>query len=115
MISFDLKEGRMSEYQSFLKSDEARKMFDKLEKATGFKYVQTYFSIIPTFGDYDCYEIWEFPDLAAFDKARETNAFEELFRRTYDMTDTTAAARGKSVLLRTATDVKIIYEPPTKP
>ena len=90
-------------------------MFDKLEKATGFRYLQTYFSIIPAFGDYDCYELWEFPDSAAFDKVRETNAFEEITRRTYDMTDNTAAARGKSILLRTARDVKIIYEPPPKP
>jgi hypothetical protein len=114
MLCFDLKEGRTSEYKNFVNSDEARKMFDKIEKATGFRYVETYFSIIPSSADYDCYELWEFPNLAAFDKARETNAFEEIVRRTYDMTDQTAAARGKQIVLRTARDVKIIYEPPKR-
>jgi len=43
MTCFNLKEGRVSEYKNFVNSNEAREMFDKLEKATGFRYVETYF------------------------------------------------------------------------
>lgn len=110
VISFNLKPGKTMEYKNFVNSDEARRIHDEIEKKTVVKYANTYFGIIPSPGDFDVHDVWELPNLAAFDKARETNALEEELRRTYDMIDWTKPV--KHMLLRTAKEVKIIYEPP---
>jgi hypothetical protein len=114
MDCFKLKQGKSTAYKDFVTSDEARHFFDKIEKATGFKYLNTYFCIIPAVDpDYDVYEMWEFPNMAAYDKARESDVFKEYATRVGDMLDFDKPA--KVLTLRTARDVKIIYEPPPKP
>lgn len=113
MVCFSLRQGKTTTYKNFVNSDEARKIFDKMEKATGFKYLETYFCIIPAADpDYDVYEMWEFPNMAAYDMARETNAFSEFLEKVHEIINWDKPV--KILTLRTARDVKIIYEPPPK-
>jgi len=113
MDFFKLKVGKATAYKNYVASGKARELCDKVEKETGFKYLATYFPIIPASDpDYDVYEMWEFPNMAAYDKARDSNAFTELLKAASDFVDWDKPI--KVVTLRTASDVKIPYEPPPK-
>ncbi|MDA4128192.1 MAG: hypothetical protein OK422_01810 [Thaumarchaeota archaeon] len=114
MIGYNIREGRVAQYQKFLGSREFKKMCEKIFEQTGVKFVQCYFSIIPSSseqGDFDAYDMWEVPNHAALDKVRKTNAFGEMIEKTYLMTEPRPL---KWVTLRTARDVKIMYEPKPK-
>jgi hypothetical protein len=111
MISYNIREGQLQEYRKFLSSSEFSAICKNIKKQSGFKWIETYFQIIPSAhgeGDFDVYAVWEFPNMAAWDKARESNAFAELLERSYNMIEPRPT---KFTLLRTARDVKIIYEP----
>ena len=114
MVCFSLRRGKTAAYKNFVISDEARQLFDKIEKATGFKYLNTYFCTIPAADpDHDVYEMWEFPNMAAYDKLRESDVFGVFLERIGDMLNFDKPV--KIVTLQTARDVKIIYEPPPRP
>jgi hypothetical protein len=111
MISYNLREGKMTEYQNFIRSSEFRQMCEDVEKKSGFKFIDTYFEVLPSAhgeGDFDAYDMWSFPNMAAFDRAREVNAFGTMVERTWNMVEPRPT---KMTLLRTASDVMIVYEP----
>jgi hypothetical protein len=113
LIAYNVRVGKLGEYREFLNSSEFGNIRRKIEEESGFKFVETYFQIIPSAhgeGDFDAYDMWEFPNMAAFDKAREVNAFREMVERTYNMVE---PRPSKMTLLRTARDVKVIFEPKT--
>ncbi len=114
MSGYNIREGKAKAYQAFLKSRAFKKVCAEFEAETGIKYVETYGTIIPSSteeGDYDAYDFWELPNHAALDKIRNSAAAAKLAEVSYKF----AAPRpGKSVLLRKASDVKIIYEPEKK-
>ena len=57
------------------------------------------------------YQIWELPNHAAMDKMRKSAAISKLFEASYGFTE---SKPSKSVLLRKASDVKILFEPEKK-
>lgn len=109
-ISYYLRPGNAIEYQRWLNSEEARQLFERYEKETGWKYLNTYFPILGL-GDYDCEDWYVVPDWASVDKMRESKAFEQLNLKTWDFIDQTRPQRSR--VMRTARDV-IITEPPKK-
>ena len=114
MMSYNIREGKMEEFQKFLASEGAHKMFLDVEKKTGIKYDGTYFRIVPFargHGDYDCQDWWEMPNHAALDKVRETNAFADLLRATYAMTEPNP---NDSSYWRKAEETKVMWEPKAK-
>jgi hypothetical protein len=96
VTSYYLRPGKATEYQKWLTSDEAKRLFDQFERETGFKYVNTYMPILG-FGDYDAEEWFAAPDWAAFDKSRESKAFDELVLKTWDMVDQTRTAKARAM------------------
>lgn len=102
---------KVAEYQKWLNSNEARRLYKQLEKETGIKYLNTYFTILGL-GDYDC-EDWSIaPDWSSLDKIRGSKASDEMTKATWHMMDMT---RGfKSRVLRTFRDVEVV-KPPPKP
>ena len=59
MVGYNLKEGKASTFKSWLDSKAAENIFKQMEKDCGFKFINTYFTILPsstTGGDYDCYD-----------------------------------------------------------
>lgn len=106
--------GQLSKLQKLLGSKEFRKIRGDIEKQCGVKYIETYFSVLPssnTAGDYDACEMWEAPNHAALDKVRKANALATLAEKTYGLTEPRPT---KWVTLRAARDVKIIYKPKPK-
>jgi len=106
--SYFINQEKASEYQKWLKSDRAKELFAELEKETGIKYLNTYFTILG-FGDYDCEDWGIAPDFSALDKLRTSKANEKLMAETWDFGDMTRPF--KSRIMRTAEDV-LVFEPP---
>jgi hypothetical protein len=110
MTGYNLREGKAKEYQKLLASPAFKKAIADAEKATGFKYVATYSSVIPNSAeanDYDCYEFWELPNRGALDKLRGREVA-KLLEMTYPFTEPRPT---KSILLRKVRDTTIIWEP----
>jgi hypothetical protein len=114
MSGYNIREGRVREYQAFINSKAFKKVCAEVEKETGMKYLETYGTIIPSSGeqgDYDAYDMWELPNHAALDKIRNSPSSAKLSEVSYKYTEPRPV---KSVMLRRMSDVKIIYEPPPK-
>jgi hypothetical protein len=110
VTGYNLREGKAEEYQKFLASAAFKKVVADVEKQTGMKYVETYSSVIPNSmqaDDYDCYDFWEMPNRAAIDKVWGP-AVAKLAEMTYKFTE---PRPSKSMLLRKASDTRIIWEP----
>ncbi len=107
VVNYDVKPDRHGDYQKWLNSNDARALFGQFEKETGAKYLNTYFPILG-FGEYSCEDWFEVPNWAAVDKFRESKAFDEFVKKTWDLIDQTKA--GKTRVMRTATDVRV-YQP----
>jgi hypothetical protein len=111
MSGYNIREGKYKAYKSFLNSKAFKRIWAEVEEETGVRYVETYFTIIPSSheaGDYEVYQIWELPDHAAMDKMRRSAAVSKLFEASHGFAE---SKPSKSVLLRKASDVKILFEP----
>ncbi len=111
MVGYNIREGKIEALKKWLGSEEAKEIFRKIEKQSEFRYLNTYFTIIPSSseqGDFDAYDWWEFPNFAALDHARAVNAWGPYVEKTYNMTEPRPT---KFVLMRTREDVQVIYEP----
>ncbi len=114
MSGFNIREEKHKEYKSFLNSKRFRKVCAEIEKETGMKHLETYFTIIPSSseeGDYDAYDFWELPNHAAMDKLRNSAALARLAEASYEFTE---PRPSKSVVLRKASDTKVVFEPKKK-
>jgi hypothetical protein len=105
-----IKAEKMGEYQKWLLSDETKGLFKSFEKETGFKYLETYFTVLGFGGDYveDWYEV---PNWAALDKVRLSKVMQEMSDETWDFMD--ASRPVSSAMYRTARDVQV-FAPPKK-
>ena len=110
VTTYYIAQEKASEYQKWLKSDRAKELFAEFEKETGFKHLNTYFTILG-FGDYDCEDWSVAPDWSSFDKIRSSKANEKLMAEAWEFGDPTRPM--KSRIMRTAEDV-LITEPPKK-
>lgn len=111
MTGYNIREGKAKALKTYLNSKSFKKLCTELEKETGMKYVQTYFTIIPSSreaGDYDGYDLWELPNHAALDRIRKSEAIQRMVEGSYEFIE---PKPSKSVILRSASDVRIIYEP----
>jgi hypothetical protein len=116
MFGYNIREGRVRDYQAFLKSKAFKKVWADIEKETGMKYLQTYGTIIPSpggneIGDFDAYDFWELPNHSALDKMRKSTAVDKYAEMIYKYTEWRP---NKSVLLRTMNDVQVMWEPEKK-
>jgi hypothetical protein len=106
-----VKGDKMAEYQKWLVSDDAKDLFKRVEKETGWRYLNTYFPILG-FGD-DAVEDWcEVPNWASLDKSRTSKALVEWSDKTWDFIDMARAASAS--VYRTAADVMIATPPKKK-
>jgi len=110
-ISYYMAPGKGTEYQKWLTSDEAKKIFAQFEKETGFKYLNTYMALMG-FGDYDIEDWFVASDWSAFDKTRSSKAFDELTVKTWDLCDQNRPM--KSRVMRTVQEVRISEKPAKK-
>jgi len=114
MIGYNVREGKNKAYKAFLNSRGFRKLCAGVEAETGIKYVVTYFTILPSSleaGDYDAYDFWELPNHAAMDKIRKSETMARLAEASFGFIE---SKPSKSVILRKASDVKIMFEPQKK-
>jgi len=107
VASYDVKADKQGDYQKWLNSAEAKSLFELFEKETGARYLNTYVPILG-FGDYSCEDWFEVPNWAAIDKFRESRAFDDFVKKTWDLIDQTRA--NKTRVMRTVRDVKV-YQP----
>ena len=106
-----VKGDKLVEYQKWLLSDDAKSLFNKLEKESGWKYLNTYFPILG-FGD-DAVEEWfEVANWAALDKTRTSKTMIEWSDKTWDFIDMTRFI--SSSVYRTAADVQVTSPPKKK-
>lgn len=114
MTGYNLREGKSRAYKTFLNSRAFKKLCAQVESETSMKYVVTYFTILPSSleaGDYDAYDFWELPNHAAMDRIRKSDAAAKLAEASYGFIE---SKPSKSVILRKASDVKIMFEPQKK-
>jgi len=111
VTSYYLVPGKVTEYQNWLKSDRAKKLFAQLEKETGHKYLNTYMPILGL-GDYDCEDWCIAPDWSAFDKMRASKAFDDINIETWDFVDQTRPMKTRimRVIQETKTSEKPVKE-----
>jgi len=102
--SYFLKPGKAGDYKDWLNSKEAKSITKSIEKETGFKYLNTYFSILGL-GEYDAEDWMEAPDWASADKIRGSNGWMNWAEKTWDLVD--QSKPFKSRVMRTASDVKV--------
>ncbi|HYB06903.1 MAG TPA: hypothetical protein VEB87_01970 [Nitrososphaerales archaeon] len=110
MMGYNVREGMGEEYQKFLASKAFKKVCADIEKESGMKYIETYGTVLPGSNDpgsYDCYDFWELPNRAALDKVGGPAAA-KLAEMSYKFVE---PRPSKSVLVRKASDVRIIWEP----
>ncbi|HXW95630.1 MAG TPA: hypothetical protein VEJ19_07985 [Nitrososphaerales archaeon] len=111
MSGYNIREGMVKKYQTFLKSKTFKKLSADFEKETGIKYLATYGTILPSSleeGDYMAYDLMEMPNHAALDKIRNSKTGDKLWELSYKYVEPTPV---KSVLLRLMNEVKVGYEP----
>jgi hypothetical protein len=107
--SFFLKENKAPEFQKWLLSKDAKDIFAKIQEEVGFKYLETYFTILGI-GDYDCEDWWEVENWAVFDKLRGSKAVDALFAIYFEHDFIDNSRTGQNRMLRTSGDVEI-YDP----
>lgn len=109
--SYYLKTDKAAAYQQWLLSPEAKALMVDVERETGMRYVQTYWTVLG-FGDYDCEDWWELPHWAAMDGMRTSRAVDRLFLRYWELgfADTSRSARQR--VLRTTEDIRTWRPPP---
>jgi hypothetical protein len=109
MINYNLKEGKMKEFQMFVKKSE-KKIREHAPK--GWKFLGIYYYVLG-FGPYHAAELWEISDYANLDAFRNHNdpTWLELLEKSMEFTTTEPAPAW---LLREAGDTKIT-EPKKKP
>jgi len=111
MSGYNVREGKHNEFRNWLNSKSFKQLCAEVEKETGMRYVETYFRILPSsrgVEDYDAYDFWELPNHAAMDKIRNSQATARLAETSYEFTEPKPSL---SIVLRTARDVKIMFEP----
>ncbi|HJX24003.1 MAG TPA: hypothetical protein VJ574_06360 [Candidatus Bathyarchaeia archaeon] len=105
-----IKAEKMAEYQKWLLSNEAKLLYKRLEKETGWKYLETYFTVLGFGGDY-VEDWWEIPNWASLDKSMMSKVNQEMSDATWDFPD---YSRGySSAMYRAARDVQV-FAPPKK-
>jgi len=109
--AYYINQNKVAEYQKWLKSDRAKKLYAELEKETGFKYLNTYFPILG-FGEYDCEDWYVAPNWSSFDKMRTSKANNKIMEETWDFVDLNRPTMSSKVM-RAAEDV-MVYLPPKK-
>lgn len=110
VTSYQLKEHKEAAYQKWLLSDEPRQLYTEVEKETGMRFIEVYWSILG-FGEYHCEEWWEVPNWAALDAMRTSEAVGQVWGR-YAELDFFDGTRGQQTrMLRTTADVQV-FEPP---
>lgn len=107
MSGVNFREGKATAYQAFLKSKAFKKLSAQVEAETGARFIETYGTIFPSSieeGDYDAYEFWELPNLAALDKVKSAAVAKlgEALSKFFDPRPV------KIVFLRKFGDVKIL-------
>jgi len=116
MMGYNIKEGRVKDYQAFLKSKAFKAVCAGIEKETGIKYMESYGVVIPSTGgnqqgDYDAYDFWELPNHAALDKLRKSPSSDKYAEMVYKYQEWRPS---KSIVLRRLSDVQIMFEPEKK-
>jgi hypothetical protein len=114
MSGFNIREGQHTAYKKYLNSKSFKSLCREVESETRIKYMTTYFTIIPSSlepTDYEAYSFWELPNHAAMDKIRNSEAMGKLAETSYEFVE---PRPSKSVVLRNASDVKIMFDPQTK-
>jgi hypothetical protein len=104
--SYNLKEKKALEYQKWLMSDDAKKLFADVEKGSGWRYMGTFWAIMG-FGDFDCEDWWEVPDWSAFDTLRVSEAGDRLAERFSELDFGDSSRPSSTRMLRTTSDVRI--------
>lgn len=104
--SYNLKDKKATDYQEWLQSDEAKKLFADFEGETGWRYFETFWAIMG-FGEYDVEDWWEIPDWSAFDKSRTSKASDRLVARYNELDFLDSSKPSSSRMVRTNSDVKI--------
>jgi hypothetical protein len=79
---YELQSGKGSEYQDWIASTDNRKYWDEIEKETGVKYTNTYFTIF-ALGDSECETWWSMPDWASIGKLRSCRSFQEWIEKVH--------------------------------
>ena len=110
--SYFLKEDKAAVYQQWLLSPEAKALMADVQRETGMRYVDTYWTVLG-FGDFDCEDWWELPNWAAIDVMREAQSVERLFMRTWELGYFDPSRSARQRVLRTTEDIKT-WSPPDK-
>ena len=113
VTSYYLKQEKASAYQKWLLSPEAKGLMSDIERETGIKFIDTYWTVLG-FGDFDCEDWWEVPNWAAMDAIRESKAVEKYFLRTWELEFADTSRNSRQRMLRTTADI-ITLSPPKKP
>jgi hypothetical protein len=109
MQNYNIKEGRMKEYQKFVKENE-KAIQEHAPK--GWKFQGVYFYVLG-FGLYHAAELWEISDYADFDAFR--NHYDPTWLKLMEQgTEFTTTEPTPAWLLRQVADTKIT-EPKKKP
>jgi hypothetical protein len=114
MFALNIRQGMEDELFAFLRSRAYKKVCLDLEKEMGLKYLETYVSTLASnaeSGDYDVYRLWEMPNYAALDKARDSPAWGRL----NEMVSKYFEPRPeKKVFLRKVSELKLTPAPKKK-
>jgi len=103
MQSFNLKEGRVKEFQAWIKKNEG---LVQKHAPPGWKYRGTYAYVLG-FGRYEAAQMWECDRYGDFDALREHDD-ETWIRLNEEAMDFGAPEPGEAVLLREIGDTRII-------
>ncbi len=104
--SYNLKENKASEYQKWLLSDEAKKLFADFEEETGWHYVETFWAIMG-FGENAVEDWWEIPDWEALDKMRTSEAADKMIKRFNELDFSDPSQPSSTRMLRSTSDVRV--------
>jgi len=104
VFGFNVKENRADDFRKWLASDNVRKLIADIEKETGVRYLDTYWSIMG-FGKFDCEDWWEVPNWAAFDKWHQSKAAGRLWSEVLEFAE---FRPFRARMLRGSKDVKTV-------
>ncbi len=104
--NYNVRTGRGNDWINWLKSEEAKNHFKRIEEEIGWKYVGD-FTISYGGGPFDFEQWFELPNYAALDKVRDSKAWDEFYKAVFPLVDVQGA---KTKLYRSLTEVRR-YEP----